>query len=266
MKRTVVFWSIILIAVGVLLLLGALGVIPFGWSLLWPLLLIAAGAWLVWAALARPDKIEMQEAGIPLGDAARAHVIIHHGAGRLNIASGAPSGQLANGLFGGGLDYRTDRAGDVLDVHMRIPDQGRRWANPWSWTSGGLDWNVGLTSEIPIELELETGAGTVEADLSGLRIEALGLRTGASSSKLVLPANAGYTRVEVEGGAASVVIQVPRGVAARIAGDQGGAFSIKVDLQRFPRIGNDYQSVDYETATNKVDIQTRMGAGSVEVQ
>jgi hypothetical protein len=265
MKRTVVFWAIILIAVGVLLLLGALGVIPIGWGLFWPLLLIAAGAWLVWAALSRPGQVEIQEASIPLGDAARAHVSIHHGAGRLNIASGAPSGQLANGRFGGGLDFRAGRAGDLLDVRMRIPDQGSRWANPWSWTSGGLDWIMGLTSEVPLELELETGAGTVEADLSGLRVGALSLRTGASSSKLVLPANAGYTRVEVEGGAASVVMQVPPGVAARITG-QGGASSTRVDLKRFPRIGNDYQSADYETATNKVDIRTRMGAGSVEVQ
>ena len=266
MKRTVVFWAIILIAVGVLLLLGALGVIPFGWGLFWPLLLITAGAWLVWAALTRSGVVEIQEASIPLGDAARVHLSIHHGAGRLNITSGAPSDQLANGRFGGGLDFRTSRAGDLLDVHMRIPDQGGRWANPWSWTSGGFDWNIGLTSEVPIDLELETGAGTVEADLSGLRVGSLGLRTGASSSKLVLPANAGYTRVEVEGGAASVVMRVPSGVAARIFGHQGGASSTKVDLQRFPRVGNDYQSADYETATNKADIQTRMGAGSVEVQ
>lgn len=206
----------------------------------------------------------MQEASIPLGDAARAHVSIHHGAGRLKIASGVPYGQLANGRFGGGLDYRVNRAADLLDVRMHIPDQGSRWANPWGWSNGGFDWNIGLTSEVPIELELETGAGTVEADLSSLRVETLGLRTGASSSKLVLPANAGYTRVEVEGGAASVVLRVPPGVAARIIA-QGSASSTRVDLSRFPRIGNDYQSADYETATNKVDIQTRMGAGSVEV-
>jgi hypothetical protein len=265
MKRITVFWAVILIAVGVFLLLGTLGVIPIGWGLIWPLLLIAAGGWLVWAAATRPGKVGVQEAGIPLGDAARAHVSIHHGAGRLNIASGAPSGQLANGHFGGGMDLRADRAGDLLDARMRIPDQGSRWANPWSWTSGGFDWSIGLTAEVPLDLELETGAGTIEADLSGLRVGSLGLRTGASSNKLVLPANAGYTRVEIEGGAASVILQVPPGVAARIS-SQGGASSTKVDLRRFPRVGNGYQSADYDTASNRVEIQARMGAGSVEVQ
>jgi LiaI-LiaF-like transmembrane region len=170
MKRTVVFWGVILIVVGALLLLGALGVIPAGSDLIWPLLVIAAGAWLIWAALNRPGKIEVQEASIPLGDAARAHVSVHHGAGRLMIASGTPSGQLASGHFGGGVDYRADRAGDLLDVRMHIPDQGSRWANPWSWNSSGLDWSIGLSSEVPLELELETGAGTIEADLSSLRL------------------------------------------------------------------------------------------------
>jgi hypothetical protein len=265
MRRGVVFWAIGLIVVGVLLLLGALGVIPAGSGLIWPLLVIAAGAWLIWAALSRPGKIEVQEASIPLGDAARVHASIHHGAGRLNIASGAPAGQFVNGRFGGGLDYRADRAGDLLDVRMRIPDQGTRWVNPWSWSSGGLDWNLGLSSEVLLELELETGAGTLEADLSGLRVAELHLKTGASSNKLVLPANAGYTRVEIEGGAASVSIRVPPGVAARII-SRGGASSTNVDRNRFPPTGDGYKSADYETATNKVDIQSRMGAGSVEVR
>lgn len=265
MRRGVVFWAVVLIVVGVLLLLGALGVIPVGLGLIWPLLVITAGAWLIWAALSKPGKIEVQEASIPLGNAARARVNIHHGAGRLNITSGAPAGMLANGRFGGGMDYRADRAGELLEVRLRIPDQGSRWANPWSWSSGGFDWNMGLSSEVSLELEMETGAGTIDADLSGLRVAELQLKTGASSSKLVLPANAGYTKVEVEGGAASVSLRVPPGVAARII-SQGGASSTNVDSNRFPRTGDGYQSADYETATNKVDIQSRMGAGSVEVR
>jgi hypothetical protein len=118
---------------------------------------------------------------------------------------------------------------------------------------------------VPLELELETGASTVEADLSALRLAAVHLKTGASSSKLTLPANAGTTRVEVEGGAASVLLRVPSGVAARIL-SQGGASSTNVDLKRFPRAAGGYESPDYDTAANKVDIRSTLGAGSVEVR
>jgi hypothetical protein len=265
MKRSVTFWAIVLIVVGVLLLLSTLGIIPGGSGLFWPLLLVAAGAWLIWAAVNRPGTLEVEQVSIPLGDATRAQVSIHHGAGSLIISPDAPAGQLASGSFRGGLDYRTEQAGGLLEVRMRIPDQGSRWANPWSWGSRGLDWNVALSSELPLELQLDTGAGTLEADLRALRLNALRLKTGASSSKVTLPANAGYTRVEVEGGAASVSFRVPAGVAARVV-SRGGASSTNVDLDRFARAGDGYQSEQYETAANKVDIQVSMGAGSVEVR
>jgi hypothetical protein len=266
MKRAVVFWGIVLIAIGVLLLLGAVGVIRAGAGLIWPLLVIAAGGWLIWAALNRPGRFEVQEASTPLGEATRAHVSIHHGAGRLVIAPGAPTGQLFAGRFGGGLDCRAERAGELLDVRLHIPDLGSRWANPWSWSSGGLDWNMALSNEVPVELEIESGAGTIEADLSGVQLAALRLKTGASSSKLTLPANAGYTQVEVEGGAASVSLRVPPAVSARIV-SQGGASGTNVDLKRFPRTGSGYyQSADYDAAHNKVDIRSNLGAGSLEVR
>lgn len=67
MKRAVVFWAIILIAVGVLLLLGALGVIPIGWGLIWPLLLIAVGGWLVWGRSPDRGKSKCRKPASPWG-------------------------------------------------------------------------------------------------------------------------------------------------------------------------------------------------------
>ena len=42
------------------------------------------------------------------------------------------------------------------------------------------------------------------------------LDTGASSSKIILPAKAGYTLVDIDAGAASVEMTVPEGVSASI--------------------------------------------------
>ena len=72
------------------------------------------------------------------------------------------------------------------------------------------------------------------------------------------------TNVRVESGAASVSIRVPEGVAARIQ-TKGGLSTIQVDTRRFPQAGDVYQSADYETATNKVDIDVQMGVGSVNI-
>jgi hypothetical protein len=38
-----------------------------------------------------------------------------------------------------------------------------------------------------------------------------------------------------------------------------------VDVARFPRVGDVYQSIDYGTATNSVDIDASGGVGSLRI-
>jgi hypothetical protein len=91
------------------------------------------------------------------------------------------------------------------------------------------------------------------------------LQTGASAIDLTLPANAGYTRVDISAGAASVTVRVPSGVAARVRA-RGGLASVCVDRDRFPRVRGVHQSLDYDTALNKVDVNIETGVGSVDVR
>jgi hypothetical protein len=114
-------------------------------------------------------------------------------------------------------------------------------------------------------LDLETGAGESRLDLSALKAEEIRLKTGASSTEMTLPARAGKTRVKVTSGAASVVLRVPNGVAARIAVESGLA-GITIDPNRFPRSGSGYQSAEYDRAENSVDIQIETGVGAVEIR
>ena len=169
---------------------------------------------------------------------------------------------LVEGDFGGGLDLDTRRNGDALDVRMRVPAQ---FFPIFWWPGTTLDWTFHLNREIPLILELDAGANEARIDLSDLKVTELSLRSGASSTNLTLPSNAGMTRARVESGAASVDIRVPEGVAARIRW-RGGLSSINADQARFQRMGDYYQSPDYDTAANKADIDVQMGVGSVTVR
>ncbi len=56
---------------------------------------------------------------------------------------------------------------------------------------------------------------------------------------------------------------MPGGVAARVRA-HGGAADISVDGSRFPRTsGGVYQSPDYDSAANKVDLEAEIGAGAL---
>lgn len=268
MRKDTLLWGVLLIVVGALLLFNSLGIIRVNiWGLIWPLFLIMLGLWILWGFLAGPRSAEAEEATIPLEGAEWARVRIHHGAGRLQVKASAGPGELVAGTFGGGVDYGARREGDRLDIEMRVPARVfPRFMSPWMWGRGGaLDWSLSLNGEIPLSLDLETGASQARLDLTDLCVTDLRLQTGASATDITLPANAGHTRAEIRSGAASVIIRVPSGVAAWIQA-KGGLANIRVDKSRFPRAGDMYQSPDYDTSPNKVDIDIETGMGSVDVR
>ena len=263
MRTGSLFWGSILILIGGLLLLDNLGLLPVDlWGIFWPSLIILIGLWTLWGVFFR-RRPETEHANIPLDGAGRAHVRIHHGAGRLRVHAGAGAGDLAEGDFGGGLDVDTRRDGDTLSVRMRVPQQV--WF-PFSWGPGSsLDWDFGLSRDLPLNLEFETGANDSRIDLSELQVTDLRLSSGASSTELTFPARAGLTRAKISTGAASVRVRLPEGVAARIRAG-GGLASITVDTARFPHSGAYYQSPDYDAAENKVDLDVETGVGSVDIR
>jgi microcystin degradation protein MlrC len=90
------------------------------------------------------------------------------------------------------------------------------------------------------------------------------LSTGASSSNVTVPAR-GVSLLEIEAGAASVNVRVPSATSARVRVEEG-VTSVNVDTNRFPRLDSGfYQSVGYDTAADRVDINIEAGLGSVTV-
>jgi Domain of unknown function (DUF5668)/Cell wall-active antibiotics response 4TMS YvqF len=267
MRRSSLFWGMILVVFGGILLLDKLNILSIHiWNLIWPLFLIAAGVWVVIGVSGGKRAYEVESVAIPMEGATQADVTIHHGAGRLVINNQVTTGNFISGAFGGGLSVtrRLNGRGMSLELRPKV-DRQTFWDFPWMWGGhSGYDWEMAVSPEVPLTLRLETGADDARIDMTDLRVTDLRLHTGASSSDLKLPAHMPTTHIRVEGGAASIKLHVPGGVAAQISA-QSGVSSISIDETRFPWIGNLYQSPAYATAPNKVDIDIQMGAGSVRV-
>jgi hypothetical protein len=199
-----------------------------------------------------------QALALALEGAADAEVRIAFGAGKLLIGPAA-SGRLVDGTFDGGVDATPAGPGRV---RLTTPHPAS-WS--WGWGRAPFDWRVGLTAEVPIRLEVETGASDNELDLGSLRITDLRLRTGAAQSRVTLPA-AGVTRVNAEGGAAQMRFRVPIGVAARITSTMAIG-TTDVDTNRFPRTadGRAWASPDFDSNPNRVEIAVRGGVGQVTI-
>lgn len=261
-RRGSIFWGVVLVLLAALLLLKQ--VIPnivtgSIFNYFWPLLIIAFGVWLIVGYFTRHQPVVGQQVSIPLEGTASAYIKFDHGAGRLNVRSGAATGELLNGTFGNGLDYKSRIDGGRQEVKLRTPSQ------MWMWYPGdSLDWDVHLTRDLTLSLKIDSGASASVIDLSDLKVTDIDIDTGASSTELTLPAAAGNTRVDIDTGASSLKLTIPAGVAASIR-TKTGLSSVNV-AARFPRIGDGlYQSADYAAAANRADITIDAGVGSVEI-
>ena len=205
-----------------------------------------------------PAGNQPQVLALNLAGATEAEVRIAFGAGKLLIGPAA-SGRLVDGTFEGGVE--TTPAGPGR-VRLAPPHPAS-----WSWGSRRppFTWRLGLTAEVPLRLELETGASDNELDLGGLRVTDLRLRTGAAQSRVTLP-RSGVTRVNAEGGATQMRFLVPAGVAARITSAMAIG-TTDVDTNRFPRTtdGTAWASPDFDANPNRVEIAVRGGVGQVTI-
>ncbi len=199
-----------------------------------------------------------QVLALDLEGAADAEVRIAFGAGKLLVGA-APSGRLVEGTFDGGVNATPAGPGRV---RLSTPHPAS-WN--WGWGRAPFEWRMGLTAEVPLRLEVETGASDNELDLSGLRVTDLRFRTGAAQSRVTLPA-AGVTRVNAEGGAAQIRFRVPAGVSARITSTMAIG-STDIDTSRFPRTadGTAWASPDFDANPNRVEIAVRGGVGQVTI-
>lgn len=265
MNKSNVFWGVILVVAGTLFLLDNYGVISVSLNIVWPIFLIVLGAFILlgrnWVG---DEASDLKEISIPLGAAKEAHVVIEHGAGRILISGAAKGGNLMEGKF-----YSVDVKSDLLSgkAELRISstiDFSPEWIFPWNWGGARRQWDFGLNPDIPIDLDIDSGASQVKLNMSDLKVRSLDIDAGASSVEVTLPKNAGYTDANIDAGASSIKVTIPQGVAARIRAE-AGLGSVHVDQARFPRTGKGYESADYASAANKVDLRIEVGASSVNI-
>ena len=283
--------ALFLIALGVLLLLQTTGVLPWEvWSSiwrLWPVVIIAIGINIVvgrrapWLAGALVTIILVGAVGLalwfvpvtenvvvnlaqePLNGVEKVEAHIGFGAGTLSVNSlDANSPSLFEGEFRGrGAETSVERSGNAADLDISMGDFGLQFfRNPTN-----AEWELSLSTTPSLRLNIDRGGSDMNLDLRNLKVNELDINIGASDTQIVMPESAGLVEADISAGAASVIITIPDGVAARIDADSAVGL-LTVDGTRFPRKGDVYESSDFQTAQNRIDLDIDSGASSVEVR
>lgn len=252
-------WPVAFVVVGVILLLSTTGTLGTDLGELlrwWPIALIALGAWYLIVAFLPRAVVGSNRMEIPLEGATSASVRLQFGGGEVTVEPG-PADKLLVGEFENGAAIQRRRGPGSVELS---PDGATVW--PFERP---LSWRIGLTTGVPLDLDVQSGAARVRMDLTGTALRRLKIQTGASDTRVRLPRSAGESLVSAEGGAASLTFEVPSGVAARIRSLMVIG-STSVDESRFPRTASGrWESSDYATAANRVELEVSGGVGSVRV-
>lgn len=260
MKRDSIFWGSALILVGVLLYLQTQGYISNVFKYFWPLTLILVGGWIILGVYWKPAPSSDETFSIPMEAAQSVKYNFAHGAGQLEISGGAPAGRAIVGTSAVGMNRHSHLNGDRLEVRVEAGPSFIPFVGP----NAGI-WRFQLTQDVPVQLTVESGASSINIDLTDVLATRVALKTGASSTNVTMPSR-GVSLLDVESGVASINIRVPDVTAARIRVKEG-LTSLNVDTARFPRLDSGlYQSSNFDESQNRTEINIGSGVGSITVK
>jgi hypothetical protein len=240
------------------------------------------------------DKVLTQDLSESLGYATAAKFDFNIGTGNLTVdrlTGGEPL--LACGtlqyLEGQGRPTGTlDMNGHLYTLTLKASG-GRQpgFRLPWAACNGETDWQIHLNPNLPSDIIAYSGGGNVKLNLAGMVLTRLVADTGGGNVDVILPDHAanlyvtaktgggnvtvvvgsditGGNTVSATSGAGKVVVRLPARVAALIHTTTGMG-KVIVD-SRFSQIDkNTYQSPDYDSAVDRVEILAKSGAGNVNV-
>ena len=300
-RRRGYLFPLILIAIGVLFLLGNLGYLPpITWQALlslWPVLLIVFGvemlvgrrrpllalaleAAVVAAAVA---LVAAQPFGffgspvtvatsfsIPRGGSRALSLNVQGGAGTYTISGGAADLVDASSS-GGAISVHDERHGGTADVSVQPTNFGGNAFGVPGTVPSSVD--VRVASDVPTSLRVSGGAGEFTVDLGRFEVRTVRIDTGASRLDLTLPTPSGDVPIRIGAGAASLTIVVPDGVEAAIT-TQGGLVSTTILNPRFgsgtsssvARSATTLQTSGYASAKDRVTVTLSAGASSVTIR
>lgn len=289
------FWPFLLISLGGLLLLQVLGLLPVGlWNLLirlWPLLLVALGldmlighrsrgrALLVLflAALLLIASLLLTALRANLAPAGQSQAIIQttHGVERAEVTIDFKSGEEFNLSALGGSLYLME--GQLVHGPLESLQQsylvkegvGRLKLSQQQdpliipFVNQSAHWEVHLTPDLPLSLNVRTNRGNVNLDLSGLpNLMDLDLRTGEGATRVIFSVDASL-HASLTAGASPVTLTIPTDLPTRLTVISG---STKLYApSRFSRVGEVYATQNFSTAGPYLDLEVE-GGGEVNVQ
>jgi hypothetical protein len=155
----------------------------------------------------RVGKLQTESETVELDDAASVRVEIDMGAGELDVAGGAAELLEANFAYNvAELKPEVDYSGGTLSV--RTPDAEVGIDSLLDITDYRYEWDLRLNDGVPMELDVNVGAGRTDLKLGSLSLTRLDVAGAAGEILVDLSGSASLTRVDIGGGAGALTVDL----------------------------------------------------------
>ncbi len=289
-------WPILVIALGLEIFIGRkniwLSIIGVGFTLT----LLVAGLWYsggvlgVDSTITAPAGVQVtsEEIEQDLDDAKSAYVNIESSVGELIIDSLSDDDTFIEGKI-----YSIEQ--EVITESYKLSNDKITYYLGSDWNSGKninfsnfnnqerLSWELKLTEEIPLILDLSLGVGESDLDLSDIQISEFNLGMGVGQTTLSLPngqyqaqidggvgqtivhlPNEGEIELNVDGGVGEIRIYIPEDMPAKIYVDRGIA-GLDVPI-RYNEDEDVYTSPNFSERDDHIVIYISQGIGNIAIR
>jgi hypothetical protein len=200
---------------------------------------------------------------IKAAGANKAKVDLKIGAAHLRLSAG--SGELltagfkySNEEWKPQISYKVRENTGFLEIKQ--PDN-----NPYNIENGDkYSWSLKFTDKIPLDFNIELGAGLSEINLDNLFIDRFSMDIGVGKAEIDLGANwKSNAEIHLNGGIGLTIIHVPQNVGVSIEINKGLG---EVEVRNLKKTGtNVYENDAFSGAGPKIRVYLKTGIGKIEI-
>jgi N-terminal domain of toast_rack, DUF2154 len=199
---------------------------------------------------------------VQLGGAKSVQVQIKMGAGELKVEGGASN--LMNADFTYNVprwkpEVRYDASGGTGQLTIQQP--------PGSRGHGGrtrYEWDLRFNNQVPMEMNIDQGAGSANLDLAGLALSNLKVNIGAGETTINLDGKwKNDLAASIHGGVGQAMLKLPRDVGVHVVAHGGlGA----INASGFSKQGDAYVNDAYGKSPVTLHIEVEGGVGEINLE
>jgi hypothetical protein len=226
-------------------------------------LLVAAAVLLGSCGTQRVGEMQRESQMVDLENAQSVVAELRMGAGELNVSGGADALMEADFTYNV-AEWEPEVSYDVSgDTGELIVEQGSGEGVRLGGDARN-EWDLRFNDEVPIDLQVEMGAGESDLDLDSLSLTGLDLQMGAGKTTVDLTGDyAQDLETSIQGGVGEATVLLPSevGVRARAEGGLG-----KINAEGLQREGDSYVNDAYGDSEVTLEVEVQGGVGQINLE